>query len=319
MWRIRSITTVTILLAAVAVAGLHAVGEQRDLSQRPTRSLPPKSWDSETERIFSQRPAALLKGVRPRIGSPGTLPDDGGPTATDPEPSGGFAWSALISAATVTDEIKAYRLSIAENVVNPGVFKGGGNRKLIKQFGVVATMFGIMAEHDASARWKDIAPGARDAFARAGRNAKAADTNTYKESKLRSDDLDELVRGGSVEFDEAGEPPEWSDVTTRRALMDRLKIAYNERLKPWTASQAEFERHRTAVKHEAEIIAALAEVIQREQFEFYDDDDYLAYCRNMQRHAQATAVAAAENNVAEAQRLLGEISKNCSSCHEGYK
>jgi len=295
--------------------------EQRDTKNRPTRSMPPKSWDAETERIFADGPFDLLKGERPSIGSSGKSPsgNNGKPGSTTGG-NGPFAWSDVISAESIADEIKSYRLDVSKNVRTPSAFKGGGNRSIIRQYSVIAVMFAIAAEYDGDVRWKKIAPGARDAFARAARNAKAADGNTYNESKTRGEDLDELVRGGSVDFPESTvEDLLWNRISERRPLMIRLKKAYEERIRPWTADQGEMERHRNEIKHEAEMIAALAEVIQREEYEHYDDEDYIELCKDMQRHALAAAAAVEQNNLVAAQRSLGEMSKTCSACHEGYR
>ena len=101
--------------------------------------------------------------------------------------------------------------------------------------------------------------------------------------------------------------------------MSRLKDALEDRLRPWTAGEGEFSRNRSQVRHEAEIIVALAEVIQREEFEYFDDDAYLEFCKNMQTHALRLAQAAKENDLETAQKATGEVSKQCSACHEDYR
>jgi hypothetical protein len=219
----------------------------------------------------------------------------------------------------VTDEIKSYLPELAQHVRTPGAFKSGGNRKVRKHYAVIAVMFGITAEYDGSIRWQKVAAGARDAFARAAANAKAADTNTYKESKLRFQDLEDMVRGGTIEFEAPEGEVLWSDIAERRALMQRLEDAHDNRLRPLTANQAEFDKNLTQVIHEAEVIAALAQVIQREEYEYYDDDDYLAFCQQLVQQARGVVEAAKGKNLAEVQKYVGEITKSCSACHEGYK
>ena len=58
--------------------------------------------------------------------------------------------------------------------------------------------FGVAAEYDGTVRWQDVAPALRDAFARAGQNAKVGSDQTYQEAVSRKQDLDELVRGARV-------------------------------------------------------------------------------------------------------------------------
>ena len=309
------------LLAVVSLLATLAVAQKK--TPRPPRVSPPKTFDDETNRLFGKDPITLLRGERPKLSgnkptNDTTSVDSGGPKVAGPS-SGGDGWSRLISSSGVANEIKSYRLVAAESTKSPGVFKGGGNRKLREHYGIVAAMFGIAAEYPGDVRWKEVASGARDAFARAARNAKAADSNTFKESRARSDDLDLLVNGEKVEFEPGEVEFLWSEICERRAIMKRFKMAQDERMKQWTANQTEFDRNRENVVFEAEIIASLSEIIQKGEFEYYDDDDYLAFCKQMQRNALDIRQAAQDNNLAEAQRATGELSKTCSACHEGYK
>ncbi|NIP85999.1 MAG: cytochrome c [Planctomycetales bacterium] len=304
-------------LTLVALTTLPAAA-----NPRVRRSEPPQTWDPETERLFSSDPLEMLKGTRPAAGarppagpsarSGRDLPDQG--SSSSP-----FAWADRISGEVIADEIKAQRLTVADSVKSPAVFKGGGNRKLRDQFSVIAAMFGITAQYNADIRWKEIAPAARDSFAKAARNAKSGDDPSFRESKLRSEDLDELVRGGAVEFAEPEEKVLWSEVAERRPLMKRLKEAHESRLRPWTANQGEFDRNLSNIRHEAEILAALAEVIKQPEYEFYDDDDYIEYCDQLQREATRLVRAAREKNLAETQQAVGQISQACDACHEEFR
>ena len=307
-----------LLLAVVSISTGLSLAAKKQKAEKRARA--PKIWDKQTTQAFDADAFARTQGARPQVSAakPGGSETPGGVVPPENR-GGGFAWSDLISATTVTNEIKSYALTVQQNTRSPGVFKGGGNRIIRREFSILAAMFRITAEFDGDIRWKKRAAGFRDAFAVAGRNSKAGDDNTYKEAKARSDDLSELVRGGSVELDPRSEEMKWHRIAERRPLMQRLEIALDKRLRPLTANKSEFEKNRDQVRHEAELIAALAEVIQREEYEFYDDDVYLGYSKKLQAFAQAAAQAAKDNNFAEVQRSAGEISKSCSACHEDYK
>lgn len=309
-----------LLISDIRSQNVAAPDRGRNPAARPDRSRPPSSWDSETERLFQGDPFQAVRGKRPEQGaerssavkSPGVLPDRDGERRTT-------AWSQFITVETLADEIKSQFPALGDNVRRVGSFKSGGHRDVERQYAVIAAMFGIIAEHVESGRWKDIAPSARDAFARASANAKSGSSDAYNDSKTRYEDLGELIRGESVEFEEPKEDVVWSRLADRRLLMQRLEQGHTERLKPFVATQAEFEKNRLAVIHEAEIIAAIAEIIQQEEYEFYDDDEYCTFCKQLQKQAQQLALAAQENNLAELQLHLGEMTKSCSACHEGYK
>lgn len=309
------------LLALVFLGVSVALAQRIPL---PKRSRPPAKFDQETSDLFAGDARERLRGERP---TPESLT---AATSSDPAPgedsqttpaAATFAWSGIISAETLTDEIKAHSSDISHAVRNVRAFRSGGNLETRLRFSVIAAMFGILAEYDGDPRWKEQAPAARDAFASAGRNSKAADDNTFKEARQRSEDLEALIRGGSVELPapEEKQAIEWDRVAQRPPLMQRLEKALDGRLRPWSADQREFERNRPASVHEAEIIAALAEIIQREYYEYVDDDDYLELCRQLNRHALAARTAAREGDLSTLQMAVGEMAKTCSGCHEDYR
>jgi hypothetical protein len=310
-WRRRPLAAVFITAWALSLAAAPP--------DPPRQSLPPKEWDKATRAVFPANPRSLLKGERPepkRKGG-GAVATPGDPGPTDP---GAFAWSKVISPEAVGNEIKSYRTEVAEHVRNIGVFKSGGNRQLRRQFSVLAAMFGIIAEYDQSIRWKQNAPAARAAFARAAVNAKAADDNTFTEAKARSQNLDDLVQGGSTEFPA---PPagdvKWPDVAERRQLMLRMELAFEKRLRPAVADAASLSKQRDPSLHEAEIIAALAEIAGREGYESADEAEYQKQAQELKQWALAAAAAVRDNNISEAQRAVGMMGKACTECHGAFK
>ncbi|MCE9556724.1 MAG: hypothetical protein K8T91_25525 [Planctomycetes bacterium] len=289
-------------------------------ADRPRQSLPPKEWDKSTRSVFPANPRSLLRGERPALRGGKDAPANTTPGDPAPTEPGKFAWSKIISAETATNEIKSARAEAAENVRNLGVFKAGGHRQLRRQFSVLAVMFGIIAEYDQSIRWKQNAAGARAAFAKAAINAKAADDNTFNEAKARSQNLDDLVQGGSAEFPP---PPngdvKWPDVAERRQLMLRLDVAFEKRLRPAVADAAQLTKNRDQSLHEAEMIAALAEIVGREGYESADDAEYQKHAKQLKQWALAAAAAVRDNNLGEAQRAVGMMGKACSECHGAFK
>jgi hypothetical protein len=67
------------------------------------------------------------------------------------------------------------------------------------------------------------------------------------------------------------------------------------------------------------MVAALAETIQREGFEFSDDEDYLSYCKKMRQGALDIVDGVKLKSYEKARAGAGEITKSCSQCHEGYR
>ena len=125
---------------------------------RPTRAEPPGSWDPATEKLFQGDPFQAVRGSRPEKNT--AIPSASESTVPQRGASGLVPWPKLISEATITDEIKNLQPEVAQNVRRPGTFKAGGNRKVEKQFAVIAAMFGIVAEYGEPIRWQAVSSGA---------------------------------------------------------------------------------------------------------------------------------------------------------------
>jgi hypothetical protein len=199
-------------------------------------------------------------------------------------------------------------------------FKGGGYKEARKSFSLLATLFGVIAEYDGPVRWKPQAPGIRDLMARAGFNCKVGTDGSYTEAKLRKSDLEDLVRGGTIKVPGGAEPKaKWGKVSDRPPLMQRMEQAHQQNLAVWTADAGEFKKNTDQILHEAQLLAMIAEVIQREGYEYSDDATYLGYARQMQAAALGVVEAAKEKNFEGARKATGQIGKACSKCHEGYR
>ncbi len=316
----------------VLVLGIIATlagGSPVEAQQAERRAKAPEFNNTTTSIIFFKDVfAEALQGDRPEILSENRAAPAMGPGATggggmqSPGSTGGGAageWADIISPTTIQDEVKRLNNQLVETVQNVRKFNGGGFEEARRDFTELAMLFEIIAEHDGDVRWKEFALTARDGFARAGFNSKVGTDNSFKEAKLRAEDLEQLVRGGSVEVREADPKATWEAIADRPPLMQRLEIAYQKRLKPMTASASEFNDNLEDVLHEAEIIAAIGHAMQKEGFEYYDDEDYLGYCQQMQEAALKVVKAVKENNADAARAAAGDVGQSCTLCHESYR
>lgn len=116
-------------------------------------------------------------------------------------------------------------------------------------------------------------PSCADRLGRAGFNCKVGTDSTYKEAKAHSEELTGLLRGDFLEpakSDSAASETSlaWPKVADRSPLMKRLEQAEQQELSPGVANEADFNQAASRLLNEAEIVAALAEVITREGYEF---------------------------------------------------
>jgi hypothetical protein len=180
-------------------------------------------------------------------------------------------------------------------------------------------LFAVVAEYDGEVRWHDAAAGLRDVFARAGYNCKVGTDQTYREATQRRQDLSDLVNGSRPQLPQAERETDWSNVADRPPLMQRMNIAHQDRLAKWLVNEREFTRHRDDVHHEAQLIAAIADVIGREGFDYWDDEQYAAYARELKQSATDMAAAADQENFPNARDAAARMTKTCADCHEGYR
>jgi hypothetical protein len=311
-----------IIVAAVWVA---AIGGEFALSKDATpakRARPPK-WSADVLDAFFADAREKLEGTRPEYGRENSAVADAGNDAGSSKAESdatGAGWSKLIDAETVEAEIKRLAQSVAKDVSTPGAFKGGGFKAGRRNFSLLAVLFAVSAEYDGEIRWQDVAAGLREQFARAGHNCKVGTDQSYQEATQRKQELADLVGGSRPKVPQSERrTANWAEVADRSPLMQRLNAAHQDRLTKWLATEREFTAHADDVKHEAQIIAVIADVIGREGFDYWDDEQYAGFAKELKQSAADIAAAGDSNNYQQAQQAIGRTTKACADCHDGYR
>lgn len=228
-------------------------------------------------------------------------------------------WSAIISAETIEDEIKALAQQLNQTVTTPGRFASGGYRDARIQFALLGFLFGIAHEYDGDIRWRKHAATARDRFLEAAALAKVGTIQVYNAAKNRQDELDELVRGGSIDTSSSNDRDGWLHMLDRGPLMKRLETAHQESIEPAVASESALRAAADRLIHEAELVAVIGYVLTRDGMEDANDDEYVRYCEQLKRAAGEVIQAVEQDDYSAARGAAGEISKSCSNCHETYR
>ena len=290
------------------------------------RAQPPKFGKAEGD-FFADAFAEGLVGPRPaNLGRPAAAAVAGGAAAPDSSQGSGAAgipssgWSGLISATTIEDEVKALKLQVDQNVTTPSDFAGKGYKLARRDFSVLAMLFGIAGEFDTDVRWKKDAPAARDVFARTAANAKVGTSQVFQEAKLRRDELADLVSGSSpFAGKEAEAKATWKDVCNRAPLMQHLEAIWEPRLKPLLADKGQFNASSERIVRDAEMIAAIGQVLSKEGMVDADDEDYQAFCNRLRDGAKAIVEGVKLKNFDAAAAGSGIITRSCTDCHENYR
>lgn len=306
------------LLAVALLATLAVDAAQR----RVAEEAPPPKWDRRVLDLFFPDARERLgprDAAPPRqVARSESMPAAPSAPATGP-PSDRFAWSALVSREVLEDEVKNAVPLLLDEMRTATRFKSGGYQVARREYSMLAVVFGVIALYDGDVRWQTEAAGMRDLLARAGFNCKVASDSAYNEAKLRSDDLAQLVRGGTVDVPEGEPSTEWPEFADRRPLMSRLEVAQRGRLDAWTASESEFSQHRDEVLHEAQILALLSQLIEHEDYEFGDDATYREYTAELREHALGIVEAARQGDAEMAREALGGVTKSCDNCHGDFR
>jgi cytochrome c556 len=181
-------------------------------------------------------------------------------------------------------------------------------------------LFGVAGEYDADVRWKKDAPAARDAFARTANNSKVGTQQVWQEAKLRKEELGDLVNGGTpFAGKEAETKAAWKDVAGRSPLMQYVEQIWDPRLKPALADKGQFTANADRVLRDAEMLAAIGEVLAKDGMPDADSSEYKAFCVKLRDGAKTIADAVKAKNYDQAAGASARIGKACAECHENYR
>lgn len=310
-------------LAAITICLPVTAKARSEKKAKTFKTAPPPKFTDDVRSTFFDDALAKLGPGQPG-GVVATAVPKGGGTSEDGDapaaPTSDAAWSKIIAASTIEDEIKAQAGPLAEVTKTPSVFKGGGNGAARVHYTELAMLFGVVSQYDGDVRWKKDALSLRDIFRRAGVNCKVGTDNSYKEAHQRSDDLAQLITGGKIEMAKPDLDAKWADVANRPPLMMRMgKEGYDPKIKAWTSDKGEFSKNRNALLEEAQIVAVIAHLIQDPSFEFADDSTYLEYAKDLEKQALEIVEAVKGDDLGRAQKAAGQLNKACSTCHEGYR
>ena len=314
---------VSLITSAVVSGAVTAVVVQEKTQKVPTvkrvkrPQFSERDWDGiYFEDLFKEG----LVGDRPQPGVPGQTAgaNPAAKTGDQEQEDATFAWSEYISASTIEDEVKAIQNQLSVDVTTPVKFKSE-YAKSHQSFSVLSMVFGIIREYDDEVRWKKSAPVAQASFERAAANSRVGTIQAYESCKRRSEDLLDMVRGGNFAgTDKPAAELDWSAVIDRNPIMHRLEKS-RKKLKELTANKGEFSRELGKVLHESQMVAAMAQTLQRENMPEYDEDGYVDYAKQMSSAAGQAAEACKTQDYDAASKAINLMGQACSNCHDEWK
>jgi hypothetical protein len=316
MRRLLIIPMLIALLPSVVLLGQSKAPKTVKRAQRPKFTKnDPFYADAFAEGLVGARPADLGKAAAsagPANSVPAALSGGGG--------SVGSGWSALISGATIEDTIKSLKQQVDKEVTTVSDFKGKGHKLARRDYSLLAMLFGIASEYEGDVRWKKDAAAARDAFARSAANFKVATDQAFNEAKTRKEELNDLVGGSSPFAGKTAEPKAaWGQIAGRAPLMQYLESAWEPRLKPMLTEKSQFAANSDKILRDAEMFAAIGEVLAKDGMADADAAEYKAFCVRLRDGAKQIIDGVKQKNFDEASKASSAIGKACAECHENYR
>jgi hypothetical protein len=292
-------------------------------AKRPQFS--PRDWEGVYfENLFREG----LVGERPKPGAqsaarPAAKPVGGAPVAPEkvaeqPAEAAAGGWSGVVAGEAVESEVKRLLLQLEQDVTTPIKFKTD-YQKVRQAYSLLSMWFAIIFEYEGEVRWKQAAAVVQPACWRAAANARTDGEQAYQYARLRKEELQELVRGGS--FGDAEKPIEavdWSQVIDRVPTMLQLETSLNN-LKTLTANKGDFEGGLEDVLQQASVIAVIGKVLAEEEMEGGDDEDYRGLASEMTKTAQNLLQACKLRDFDSAGKAVNQIEQSCNKCHEDWR
>lgn len=300
----RTFRFVACLLAATAVAQSH---------EAQTPRVDPPEFTPEEEAVFFDDAFAELVGERPEYGVKSQTNDATASGGVGPE----AAWADLVDPDVIETEIKRQAQRLTGATASAARFNGGGYREASDALGLVSTLMAVTDQHLGEPRWRDAAADYRDLFAE-GEGLKAND-ESYEQAKARAADLTDLIRGARPNTPQPSAEADWSTLGGRGGLMRRMAVAQEERLPEMLSDRRMLRRSSEEIRHEAQLLALLAEALLQPGAYDSEDADYQALARALRQAALELESAADSGDLEGASEALRAAGQACADCHEGYR
>lgn len=228
------------------------------------------------------------------------------------------SWTQIIEAAVIEDEVKTLQQELNGLVTTPVVFQTKFN-DVNQRFSILSTLFAIIRQYDGDVRWIEHAAAAQALFQQANVASRTGALKGFQFCKSRRDDLETLVRGGSIATNEnVPEEVDWEMAADRSAIMVYLETA-NEDLKQMTSDVSEFRSNTDRIFHYANMVAAFAKVINQPGMPESEEDSYADFSDAMRAAAMELKSSSQTGNFKRASSAANVLSQSCADCHQEWR
>ena len=239
-------------------------------------------------------------------------------TAATPAAGGEDSWEALITAATIDEEVKSIRNFLNENVHSVGTFNSS-MLMIPPKAAALGAVAGIVMEHSESVPWKDDAKYVRDLAKKMNSSALQRGAKDQKRIEELYDAVDAtLSRSKPSGLEEPPESDSFAEVAEMRLLMMRMEEA-EKRLKTEAGTESAMGEKKDMVAHEASMMAVMAKIVAMPGYGYGDDAKFTGYAKEVLKASQDIKTAAESGDFAGYEAALTRVSTTCSNCHSDFK
>lgn len=280
---------------------------------------PPPKWTADVLDAFFADAREQLVGERPKSSiAKNEKEETESPTPATTESGASPKWSVLIDEETLFGEVRRLNTQLSLQLRDAAKFQAGGYQECRRDLAMLSLLLDVIGKFDREIRWQQVAPqlsNQMNSASEACQSGTAESLATVEKAQLQ---LADLLRGQAP--DESSETTAGElQLVERPLLMQAMETALESRVAPPLANLRDFRRNYQQVASQAQVLGLLAEVIQREGYDYADDETYLDEARQFRSAAQELSAAAAEKNYESARAALGKVTQACSRCHEGYR
>ncbi|MDB4766120.1 hypothetical protein OAG71_00385, partial [bacterium] len=294
--------------------------KQPQTIRRVKRAARPVFEDDASGLFFKNVYAEGTVGERPDIGSltksATALASTAGNGGDSDSPTD--VWSQIVDASVIEDEVKSLQQQLNQLVTSPVVFQTKYD-EVNQRFEMLSMLFAIIRQYDGDIRWTEQAPVAQFLFQKAAVASRNGAAKGFQYCKARKEDLQELVRGGSIVSNEpVADTVDWESAVNRTPIMEQLEVS-NDELKRMTSSESEFKSNTEQIFHQSNLLAAMAKVIIQEGMPDAEEEGYVEFGRQMETASLQLKSAVKLNDFGSASSAANAVSQSCADCHDEWR
>ena len=127
------------------------------------------------------------------------------------------------------------------------------------------------------------------------------------------------MRGERLQIDPPSQESTKKEILDLKPYMARMKVAFQERIKPSLASERTFAESIDQIGHEAQILALMAEEIGSPRYSYAEEELYQEYVGMLRTGARALSESAARGDFSQTTSASTAIQKSCTACHDDFR